>query len=448
MEGIGLKQYFILFSPIALMAFSTNLFPTFEKILLASLSKEDMEASLSAFYAAQIFQLAFVSLAAMAQVFVGNWFGEKKWSRIGPGIWQFIWFSHFSLVVTLPFGYLYGKLYFKGTVIENIALPYYYSLLAMSFLFPLGGALTSFFLGRGKTFLVFTITLFCHLIKLPLGYAFIFGWKWIPNVGLMGGALSIFITQLIFCLALLSVFLNKENHRLYHTREWRLKWSLFWECIKPGALRAANRLLSMANWGAITYLLARGGENHLLILSIGGTICLLITFFGEAICLTQMTVVSQILGSKAYDSLYSAFRPGVILATIATLTLAINLLIFPSWTFQKLFPQMIIDLSSIKLIFAGVWLSSAFLIFSFLPIGYVLAFKDTSFSLFMGVVSWLTGFIFIYTFMEALNFSADYFWLLLSFLHFTTGLFYYLRVIWLIQECKAADSLLRIESRA
>ena len=83
------------------MTFSTNLFPTVEKILLASLSKEDMEASLSAFYAVQIFQLAFVSLAMMAQVFVGNWLGEQKLSRIGPGIWQFIWFSLFSLVIII-----------------------------------------------------------------------------------------------------------------------------------------------------------------------------------------------------------------------------------------------------------------------------------------------------------------------------------------------------------
>lgn len=127
------------------MTFSTNLFPTVEKVLLATLSKEDMEASLSAYYAVQIFQLSFVSLAMMAQVFVGNWYGEKKLSRIGPAIWQFIWFSIISLAITLPFGYLYGKFYFKGTVIEAIVLPYYYSLLAMSFLFPLGGALTCFF---------------------------------------------------------------------------------------------------------------------------------------------------------------------------------------------------------------------------------------------------------------------------------------------------------------
>lgn len=442
-EYLNLKQYLILFLPLALMTFSTNLFPTIEKILLASLSKEDMEASLSAFYAVQIFQLAWVSLAMMAQVFVGSWYGEKKWSRIGPGIWQFIWFSILSLTITLPFGYLYGKFYFRGTVIEEIVLPYYYFLLAMSFLFPLGGALTCFFLGRGKTLFVLITTLICHLIKLPIGYALIFGWKWIPGFGLMGGALSIFITQLGFCLALLSIFLNHENHQLYRTREWRFHGTFFWQCIQPGILRALNRLLTMGNWGAMTYLMTRGGENHLLILSIGGTLILLTTFFGEAICLAQMTVVSQILGAKNYHALYAAFRPGVIVAIIAASILSVNLLILPNWTFQTLFPTITLDPSIVKLILMGVWLSSTLCIFSFLPISYVLAFKDTYFSLFMGFVNWITGFLFIYTCMEILHFSGDYFWLLLSFLHFTTALLYYLRTTWLIGKSKFADSLLK-----
>lgn len=432
MKNIGLKHFFILFLPIALTTFSTNLFPAIEKILLASLSQEYMEASISAFYSIQIFQMAWVSLAMMAQVFVGSWYGEKKWGRIGPGIWQFIWFSFLSLAITLPFGYLYGKFYFKGSPIEDIVLPYYYFLLAISFLFPLGAALTCFFLGQGKTLLVFLCTLIFHLIKLPIGYALIFGWKWLPSWGLMGGAISIFVTQLGFCIALLLIFLNKENHRLFNTREWSFKLPFFWECIQPGLLRAMNRVLTMANWGAITYLMAGGGENYLLILSIGGSLFLFISFLAEAICLAQMTVVSQILGAKNYHLLYSAFRPGVVLATAAILILSVNFLIFPNWTFQILFPKIILDPFSVRLVFMGTWFSAALCIFSFLPISYVLAFKDTYFSLFMGFVNWITGFCFFYVVIKILNVSSAYFWLLLTVLHGVTALFYYLRTTWLI----------------
>ncbi|MBA2368762.1 MAG: hypothetical protein H0V82_07035 [Candidatus Protochlamydia sp.] len=436
--NIGLKQFFILFLPIAIITFSTNLFPAIEKFLLASLSKEYMEASLTAFYAIQVFQLATVSLAMMAQVFVGSWYGEKKWSMIGPGIWQFIWFSLFSVIITLPFGYLYGKFYFKGNSVEELAIPYYYFLLSIGFLFPLGAALTCFFLGQGKTFVVFLCTLIFHLIKLPIGYVLIFGWKWIPSLGIMGGAISIFITQLGFCLALLVIFLNKKNNQLFHTRKWGFDLHFFWECVQPGLLRAVNRLLTMANWGAITNLMAGEGDNYFLILSIGGSLFLFVSFLAEAICLTQMTVVSQILGSKNYQLLYSAFRPGVILASIASLILAINFLIFPNWTFQTVFPTIILEPSTVRMVFMGTWFSAALCIFSFLPISYVLAFKDTYFSLFMGCVNWITGYCFFYVVIKILYVSPNYFWLLLTFLHAVTGIFYFLRTTKLIESLKTS----------
>lgn len=445
---MSFTKYLILFLPLAIITFSTNLFPTIEKILLALLSKEDMEASLSAYYAVQIFQMSAVSLVMMAQVYVGSWYGEKKWNLIGPGIWQFIWFSIFSIVIILPLGYFYGNFYFKGTVIEDIALPYYYFLLVISFLFPIGGALTCFFLGQGKTTLVFIVTLVCHFIKLPLGYILIFGWKWVPSLGIMGGALSIFITQLGLCTTLLFNFLNKKNHRLYRTRDWRFNWSLFWECIQPGILRAINRLLTVANWGAITYLMTQGGEHHLLVLSIGGTLILLTTFFGEAICMTQMTVISQILGSKNYASLYSAFVPSIILTTGFAIVLSICLLIFPNWTFLHLFSSITLDHSTIRLIFTGIWCCSTFWIFSFIPIGYILAFKDTYFSLIMGFVNWIVGFFFIYICIEVYQVSYVYFWFLFSFLHVTAALLYSLRTFWLIEKSKHTEFLLKIESKA
>ena len=109
-------------------------------------------------------------------------------------------------------------------------------------------------------------------------------------------------------------------------------------------------------------------------------------------------------------------------------------IIFEMSNWEKLFPTIILDSSTVRLIFLGIWLVSALYTFSFLPISYVLAFKDTSFSLFMGFVSWITGFLFIYASIEILHVSADYFWMLLTLLHFTIALFYYLRTTWLIKK--------------
>ncbi len=149
-----------------------------------------------------------------------------------------------------------------------------------------------------------------------------------------------------------------------------------------------------------------------------------------------MTVVSQIIGSKNFKNLYPAFLPGTVLAIIAVLSLSINLLIFPDWTFHALFPTVNLESNVIKTILTGVWFCSTFYIFSYLPVSYILAFKDTTFTLFMGLMNWITGYCFIYIFMELYNFPPQYFWLLLSFLYISMAVFYFLRTRWLIGKLK------------
>ena len=144
----------------------------------------------------------------MAQVFVGRWLGAQEWKAIGPGIWQFIWFSVLSMFITVPCQLIYGKFYFHGTGLEEVVLPYFYLLVGINFLYPLGSTLACFYLGQGKTRLVLWVTISSQVGKLLFAYLLIFGWGgWIPSLGLLGGAVSTLVAQGGFCLALLGVFL-------------------------------------------------------------------------------------------------------------------------------------------------------------------------------------------------------------------------------------------------
>ena len=78
-----------------------------------------------------------------------------------------------------------------------------------------------------------------------------------------------------------------------------------------------------------------------------------------------------------------------------------------------------------------MWLSFAFFTLTFLYISYILAFKDTKFSLFMGFVGWINGFLLMYVAIHVIEISADQFWLVLAIMHATTALCYYLRLKWL-----------------
>lgn len=412
-----------------------------EKLFLARISTQAMESAVSSAYAAQIFQGSCVALAMMAQVFVARWHGSRDSRMIGAGVWQFVWFSFLSMILTLPLGILYGRFFFGNTEIKEMALPYFYFLMGINFLYPLGTALSCFFVGRGKTLLILLSTIAMQLLKILFSYLFIFGWgSWIPSFGILGGVISTAIAQGGFCLFLLLIFLKKENALEFGTKIWKFQPKLFWECTHPGLLRAGNRILGFTCWASIAQLMAEKGGNYLLVISIGGVLFMLLHFIGDALCQAQTTLVSQYLGAQKYHRLMKLFYSGTLLAVIPIALFAVPLLFFSSLTFQTLFSGIQLESFSVWLVFLGVWLSFGFYTFAFIPVSYVLAHKDTKFSFFMGVVGWGNGYLLMYLAVKVLSAPAEYFWLILSLMHGSNALFYYLRMRKLLSSSKAAVS--------
>lgn len=419
----GIRDFFALFFPALLMSFSSYFAIFIEKILLGRFSTEALQIAVSTNYACMIFQAPCKALAMMSQVFVGRWYGANERLKIGSGIWQFIWFSLLSMFVMVPLGMLYGKFYFHGTPIEQCGLPYFYSLLFINFLFPLGITLSSFYLGQRKTKLILLASFVCQTIKVVLAYFLIFN-----GLGLMGGLISTAISQGAFCVFLLSCFMNTKNNALYQSRNWSFKPKLFWECIRHGFMRSITCILNFGSWSAISYVMTAKGGDYLLYLSIGGALFIFLPFLSDAICLSQTTIVSQIVGAKKYLSLKSAFRSGLALVSLMIAITSIPLLLCPISVFHFLFPKIILDPSVVRTLFLGVWLSFVCFVSGSVPIGYILAFKDMKFSMSMGLFNWINGFLLIYLTIEIFEAKAISFWFVLSIMHLTTAILYWVRM--------------------
>lgn len=427
-----IKELMLLFFPILLMTFTNSLYFLVEKMFLARFSLEAMEAAVNAAYASQIIQAPCIGLALMAQVFVGRWYGAREWHEIGPGIWQFIWFSVLSMFFTVPFSLVYGYFYFQGTNLEEIVMPYFYFLVFSNFTYPLASALSCFFLGQGKTKLVLIMTVLVQCIKLLLAYLLIFGIpRWLPALGLLGGAISTLVAQVSYCAVLMAVFLNKKHLELFDSHRWQFKIKQFWECIQPGFLRAIARIFMVASWASIAHLMTSKGGDFLLVISIGGTLFLFLPFLGDAIGQAQVTIVSNILGSRNYADLDRAFRSACWLVLIVVIAMGVPLLLFPFPTLHFLFPKVLLEGGSVRQLFFGVWSSFVCFTFCFVPLSYVLAAKDTKFLLLIALFNWVNGFLLMYFAIEIVNIHADQFWLVLSVMHASTGLLYLWRMYFL-----------------
>jgi Na+-driven multidrug efflux pump len=436
------KEFATLFFPVLGMAFSSCLFLLVEKILLARLSISEMEAAISVAYVCQIFQLTCVTLVMMAQVSVARWFGAKEWGEIGPGIWQFIWFSLLSTALTVPLGIAYGNYFFANTSIRELALPFFYLSMAISFLYPLGATLSCFYLGRGKTHLVLFATIGSQALKVALAIPLILGWgSWIPSLGLFGGWLSTLIAQGVLCLLLFFRFLKQKNRALYNSHIWIFRPRLFWDLIQPGLLRAGSRILNVTCWVSVARLMTAKGGDYLEVLSLGGALSLFLPFFGDAICQAQTIITSQILGAKKLYLLKKVFLYGFSLSIIFMLLTAIPLVLFPKFTFAHLFPSLNVDPLLVDRTFFGVWVSFVFYTLGYVGVSYILAFKDMTFVFLMGCFNWVNGYLLMYIAIEKVGIGADQFWLVHSLMHGSTMLIYFLRARFLLQRVHQAGTI-------
>ncbi len=399
-----------------------------EKFFFSHLAPEAMEAAVNVTYVCRIFQLPCVLLAMMAQVCVGRLHGAKQLESVGSVIWQFIWFSLLSMLITLPVGLVYGKLYFQKTAIADIALPYYNFLIALNFLYPLGAALSCFYLGRGRTRLIVCARLVSEIVTVLIAYVLIFGKAGMPKLGLIGGAIGMLIGQGSLCLVLLAIFLHPWHARSYGSWHWRFQPKLFWESIQPGLLRGLSALINTLCWTSTVYLMTAKGGNHILVLSMGGSLFLFLSCLGDALCQSMTTIMSQIIGSKQYQLLRKAFRSGIILTFTLTLLVGVFLITFACPLFHLFFPETLLNDASIRKIFIGVWLCAVGYMLIFVPISYILAVKDMKFSLFMGLFAWFNGFLLLYMSIQKIGIAPDQFWAVASITHFSSVALYVWRV--------------------
>lgn len=431
-----LGSLFRFFLPIFLMSLIGTLTPFFEKLLFGTLSSEALTASVDVNMIARIFQLVFISAASLSQVYVGRWYGSREYHQIGPGVWQLMWFSLLSCLITLPLGFWIGELYFKEEEIALLARPYLYTYLGMNFLFPLRATLTGFYLGLGKASSVTGWTIASEALQLIISFFLIKGIQgWVPSLGLMGGAISHLAIQTMLCLFLFMHFFKTDADQVYKTRYWKWQPRLFWDLIKPGFFRAASHILQAPSWAAIAYLMTQMGNPYDLVLSTGITLFYFLACIGNSIQTTIMTYHAQLIGAKAYHLLYPSIKSCYQLIGVVFVILGVPMLFFSGPMYRLLFPHLFLESALMNLLPKVIWMTLLTGAIGNTLNGVLLAFKDTRFLFLAGAWSviydlGLCTVLGIFVF----KISSSYFWPMISAGHILLTFTFSRR----IQRCRKA----------
>jgi len=382
--------------PLMLSALSGTLMIFLDRIILAKYNTQAMNAAITAANIVFIFHFTAISIAMIAEVFVGQSNGASQFKSIGKPVWQMIWFSIFSGIIMIPIG-LFGGPWFLPMELLAEGEPYFCWMMIFGPTFPLVAALSAFFIGRKKVRIVTALIVLGNILHLIIALILVFG---IPSLiepmGTQGAAIATGISETCIALGLFFIFLNARNRTNFHSHHWKFDYKVFLKCIHVALPNAFGHMIATSAWATLMCLLAKKSLEHITVITIGLSIWMLFSFVTDALQKGVSALAANSIGAKEYYKIKKILKTGILLQCLLSLLLAIPLVIFPELLVNFFIPLEgeMSDITHLRelITLSCYWLWVAFLFdgMAWVVDGILTAAGDTRFVMFMNSIgTWL-----------------------------------------------------------
>ncbi len=247
----------------------------------------------------------FMGTATYVNVFIAQYIGARKPEQVGRILWQGIYFAVLSgllVLLGIPLAPRLFRLVGHEKAVMEMEIQYFRILCLGSGAAVLGGTLSCFFIGRGKTLVVMAVNLTAAATNIVLDYAWIFGRWGFPEMGIRGaGYATVLATLLRFVLYM--IFVSRPAYRRdYGTlRGWRPSPHLFRRLMRFGLPNGVQFMLEILGFTLFILLAGQLSKEALAATNI--------TFSINSLAFTPMlgfafavsTLVGQYLGANRPD---------------------------------------------------------------------------------------------------------------------------------------------------
>ena len=299
------------------------------KISLAAVSAVGVTNAILAIYFA-----LFMAIGVAANVRIANFLGanypEKARHISHQSILLAAIFGLFTGVMTLVFAesllrlmgieedvLVLGALYFRIVGIPSIF---------MSFMFVLSAILR----GAGDTRSPMVVSIIINVINAVLDYVLIFGFLFIPGLGIVGAALATVFARLIGS-GLLLYYINRSKILSFRKDYWKPDKVHLMELTTLGAPAAGERLLMRA--GQIVYFgfVVALGTNAFAAHQIAGNVEVFSYMIGYGFATAATILVGQQIGARRYEEAKRYARLSTYLAFGSMTILGVLLFFLGDW---------------------------------------------------------------------------------------------------------------------
>jgi MATE family multidrug resistance protein len=272
------------------------------------LSRSDL-ASLAAGFASAMLFWTFLTLfqftANYATTFVAQYVGAGRPERVGPVVWQAIWFGLVGGTLFQLLQPLAGAIVALGehtAELQALEIVYFRCLCVSALPTLLTAASTSFFAGRGDSRTVLLINATGLAVNAVAAGLLIYGRCGLPALGIVGAGWATVLgtsTSALFGF----VLMLRPLYRLeYATGSgWRFEAELFRRLLRFGLPNGVYAALDTLAWTIFLQLIGRLGKVDLAVTSIAFTLNLLVYFPMMGIGQAVEVLVGQRLGEDQPD---------------------------------------------------------------------------------------------------------------------------------------------------
>ncbi|MDR3187500.1 MAG: hypothetical protein LBT63_03700 [Holosporaceae bacterium] len=327
-HGYTLKEVLRFTVPLVLMTLSSNLMFSVDRMVLARYSIDSMNAACLAGNFVSIATFIAVAIAQMAAVFVGQYNGFGEYKKTGWAVWQMIYFSLLSFLFFVPCGLATEYIDIFPNLYKDERICYQRILMLFSGLPAISGALSSFFVGRGRSFIVIAVVLIANVINLCLDVALVFGVNdLIPPLGTKGAAIATVVGELVRASILFSLFLNKNNRANYATFDCKFRKKLFWDCIRTGLPISLTKSLGLLAWFLLLLMFTSVSKDFATIESVLVSLWVIFTFFSEGATRAISALTANLIGRNNLEAIGKLLILFLKLNVIVSFVFAIPLLV-------------------------------------------------------------------------------------------------------------------------
>ncbi len=315
--------------PVVLSELSRNLMFTINRIVLAHYSLDAMNAAAISGNFVLVASFALISVSQISTVFVGQYNGLKEFKKTARPAWQMIYLGLLAFVIYIPISLTTEYICISPEYYRQDAIIYQKIMIAFAGLPAIICALSSFFIGRGQSFIIIAVVMIGNFIDFLLSILFVFG---IPGIfqpmGVAGAAIATIMSEITQICILFFLFLKKENREIYNTFDFSFRKDLFLDCIKTGLPISIGKILEMLAWFLMLLLFSYASKDLATIESIAVSLFVIFIFFADGCGRSISALSANLIGKNDIKGISSLLKIFMKLNGIMSAVFAIPLVFF------------------------------------------------------------------------------------------------------------------------